>query len=361
MFSQYVFCQLTKAHLICKLKSQILLLVWRMANSSIQKINGDFRGKDILSLDQFDIASVKKLFLATKKMAQIAKNARPSELLKGNIVTLLFYEPSSRTFGSFSAAVKQLGGQTVEIQNPQQFSSASKGETLEDTIRVFEAYCDAIVIRHPNKGAASNAAVAAQFVPVINAGDGIGEHPTQALLDLYTIFERTERLDNLTGVLAGDMLNGRTVHSLIRGLSKYKGNKLYLLSPKELRLGSFELKTLPSHMESGKVNSNIKIHEITSEKDIPENADFWYWTRVQKERFNSKKEYERVKNRFILTPKLIKEKAGKNTIFMHPLPRVGEILQEVDSNPNAVYLRTEIRNGMYVRMALTALILGKAK
>ena len=327
----------------------------------IAPINGRFKGKDILSLDQFTPHDLSILFKHTRQMKKIAAKAKSSNLLKGNIVTLIFYEPSSRTFNSFAAAVKQLGGQTLEVHDPQHFSSVSKGETLEDTIRVFEAYCDAIIIRHPALGTAEKAANAAEFVPVINAGDGIGEHPTQALLDLYTIFERTERLDNLTGVLAGDMLNGRTVHSLIRGLSKYKGNKLYLLSPKELRLGSFELKTLPSHMESGKVNSNIKIHEITSEKDIPENADFWYWTRVQKERFKSKKEYERVKNRFILTPKLIKEKAGKNTIFMHPLPRVGEILQEVDSNPNAVYLRTEIRNGMYVRMALTALILGKAK
>ncbi len=322
---------------------------------STDKINGKFSGKDIISLDQFNPSDISILFKRTTQMKKIAVNAKPSDLLKGNIVTLIFYEPSSRTFGSFGAAIKQLGGATVEIQDPKHFSSVSKGETLEDTIRVFEAYCDAIVLRHPVAGTALNAAAAAEFVPIINAGDGIGEHPTQALLDLFTIFEHTKRLNNLTGVMAGDMLNGRTVHSLIRGLSKYKGNTLYLLSPKELRLDRYELKTLRSHMESGKV----ELIEIESEKDIPKNADFWYWTRIQKERFKNLKEYQKVKNTFILNNKLIKEKAGKNTIFMHPLPRVGEILEEVDENPKAVYLRSEIRNGMYVRMALLSLILGK--
>lgn len=326
-----------------------------MVKSQTDTIKGDFKGKDIISLDQFSPPDISILFQYTKTMKDIGKNAKPSDLLKGNIVTLIFYEPSSRTFGSFGAAVKQLGGATVEIQDPQHFSSVSKGETLEDTIRVFEAYCDAIVIRHPVTGTASNAAAAAEFVPIINAGDGIGEHPTQALLDMFTISEKTKRLDNLIGVMAGDMLNGRTVHSLIRGLSKYKGNTLYLLSPKELRLDRYELKTLRSHMESGKV----ELIEIESEKDIPKNADFWYWTRVQKERFSSLSDYEKVKNRFILNPKLIKERAGKETIFMHPLPRIGEITLDVDSDPRAVYLRSEIRNGMYVRMALLSLVLGK--
>lgn len=316
----------------------------------LEAINGDFKGKDILSLDQFFPSDISILFKKTMRMRTIGANARPSDLLKGNIVTLIFYEPSSRTFGSFGAAVKQLGGQTLEILDPQHFSSVSKGETLEDTIRVFEAYCDAIVIRHPIMGTVQKAANAANFVPVINAGDGIGEHPTQALLDLFTIFEHHKKLDHLTGVMTGDMLNGRTVHSLIRGLSKYKNNTLYLLSPKELRLNRSDLSNF---------KSAIKIVEIDSEKDIPKNAHFWYWTRIQKERFKSLKEYQRVKNRFILNTKLIKERAGKDTAFMHPLPRVGEIDIEVDQDPRALYLRSEVRNGMYVRMALLALILGK--
>ena len=321
--------------------------------TNLADIKGNFKGKDIVSLDQFSPKDISILFKQAKIMKQIAVNSRPSELLKGNIVTLIFYEPSSRTFSSFSASVKQLGGATIEYQDPQRVSSVSKGETLADTIRVFEAYSDAIVIRHPIAGTAEIAASHAEFVPVINAGDGIGEHPTQALLDFFTIFEKKGKLDNLTGLFAGDMLNGRTVHSIIRGLSKYKNNTLYLLSPKSLKLD----KDLLSKFK----NSGTKLIEIESEKEIPKNADFWYWTRVQKERFSSLKEYEKVKTSFILTPDLIKKYAGKETIFMHPLPRVGEIDPEVDKNPNALYLRSEIRNGMYVRMALLALVLGKVK
>lgn len=322
-----------------------------MTNAAVKKIDGDFKNKDILSLDQFSTEDLSILFKQTQKMKLIGANAKPSELLKGNIVTLLFYEPSSRTFGSFGAAVKQLGGQTVDIINPQQFSSVSKGETFEDTIRVFEAYCDAIVIRDKNVGQARKAAEAASFIPIINAGDGIGEHPTQALLDMYTIYEKHKRLDNLTGVLAGDLLNGRTVHSLIRGLSLYPNNTLYLLSPKELKLSKNDLDEFKKR--------KIKLIEIFSEKDMPKNADFWYWTRVQKERFEDEKVYEKVKNTFIMTERLVKEFAGANTILMHPLPRVGEIDPTIDEDPRAVYLRSQIRNGMYIRMALIALVLGK--
>jgi aspartate carbamoyltransferase catalytic subunit len=324
-----------------------------MGKNTVDTINGNFKGKDILSLDQFSPKDLNILFKVTKKMKTIAVNAKPSKLLAGNIVTLLFYEPSSRTFGSFAAAIKQLGGQTVEIQDPQHFSSVSKGETLEDTIRVFEAYCDAIVIRHPQQGTAKKAADAAFFVPILNAGDGIGEHPTQALLDMFTVYEKYGRLDNLTGVLAGDLLNGRTVHSLIRGLSLYKHNTLYLLSPKELQLSREDYKKFKA--------KGIKLIEINSDKDMPENVDFWYWTRVQKERFKTQESYEKVKNKFIVTTELVKQKAGKNTIIMHPLPRVGEIEPAVDEDKRAMYLRSEIRNGMYIRMALLALILGKIK
>ncbi|MDP3988359.1 MAG: aspartate carbamoyltransferase [Candidatus Levybacteria bacterium] len=317
------------------------------------KINGDFKGKDIVSLDQFSPKDLGILFKLTKKMREIGANARPSRVLEGNIVTLLFYEPSSRTFASFSAAVKQLGGQTVEIQNPQEFSSVSKGETFEDTIRVFEAYCDAIVIRHPEVGSAQIAADFATHVPILNAGDGIGEHPTQALLDLYTIYEKFGRLSNLTGVAAGDILYGRTVKSLIRGLALYPGNTLYLLSPKELRLPKEELEKYSKR--------GIKLIEIENENDIPKNANLWYWTRTQKERFKTKEAYEKVRNKFIVTPRLVRKRGNKDLIIMHPLPRVGEILPEVDQDPRAVYLRSQIRNGMYIRMALLALILGKAK
>lgn len=321
-----------------------------MAKNS-DKINGIFKGKDILSLDQFSPKDFEILFPLTSKMKEIASNAKPSNILNGNIIVLVFYEPSSRTFSSFSAAVKQLGGQTVEIQNPKEFSSMAKGETLEDTIRVLEAYCDAIVIRHPEVGTAQKAADVAKFIPIINAADGIGEHPTQALLDLYTIYEKFGRLNNLTGVAAGDILYGRTVKSLIRGLALFPGNTLYLLSPKELKLSKVDFNNLSK--------KGVKLIEIENEKDMPKNADFWYWTRTQKERFKSLEDYEKVKNRFILTKDLLKKHGGKNTILMHPLPRVGEIEPEVDNDSRAVYLRQQTRNGMYIRMALIALILGK--
>jgi aspartate carbamoyltransferase len=316
-----------------------------------QKINGKFKGKDIISLDQFSPKDISILFKLTKKMKTIAYNAKPSSVLSGKIVTLLFYEPSSRTFGSFGASVKQLGGQTVDILNPQVFSSVSKGESLEDTIRVFEAYSDAIVIRHSVAGTAKIAAQAAKFVPIINAGDGVGEHPTQTLLDLYTIQEKEGKLDSLTGVMVGDLLNGRTVHSLLKGLSLYKKNTVYLLSPDELKLSKEDFQKFSS--------SGVKLIEIESEKEIPQDANFWYWTRVQKERLQpqSLKNYENLKTRFIVNKDLVEKKAGKKTIIMHPLPRVGEIDPEIDEDPRAVYLSSQVRNGMYVRMALLSLVL----
>lgn len=322
-----------------------------MDTTQSNKIDGTFKGKDILSLDQFSKDDIHLLFSHVEQMRDIAVNAKPSDLLKGTIVTLLFYEPSSRTFGSFNAATKRLGGQTLDIINPQEFSSMVKGETLEDSIQVFESYSDAIVIRHPEKGTAIKAAMAAKQVPIINAGDGIGEHPTQALLDLYTIYERFNQLDNLTILFAGDMLNGRTVHSLIKALSLFQGNTVYLLSPEALKLSREDYVDFTKR--------GITIHEITNESDIPQNIHVWYWTRVQKERFTSVEEYEKVKHAFVLSENLLKEKGGEEMIIMHPLPKVGEIEQTIDMDPRAVYLTKEIRNGMYVRMALMGLVLGK--
>lgn len=307
-----------------------------------------FHNLDILSLDQFDLPMLSLLFKETHKMAKLAQKSTPSDILKGKNITLLFYEPSSRTFGSFTSAVNRLGGATVGIQNPQQFSSVAKGETLEDTIRTFESYSNAIILRHYQAGAAQIAASIAD-IPIINAGDGVGEHPTQALLDLYTMYEHVGKLDNLTILMAGDILNGRTVHSLIKGLSLYKNNTVYLLSPSNLRLSSTDMADFTKR--------GIKLIEITSEKEIPKTADVWYWTRVQKERFTSLEAYEKVKHSFVVTPKLMSEYAKKDMILMHPLPRVGEIEESIDIDPRAVYLRHQMRNGMYLRMALLKLVL----
>jgi aspartate carbamoyltransferase len=316
-------------------------------------IAGRFEGKDIISLEQFDTASIARLFEITTQMREIARSAAPSRVLEGNIVVLLFYEPSSRTMGSFDAATKQLGGQTVVVTNPQQYSSVAKGESFADTVRTFEAYCDAIVLRHDETGAAARAAEVAEHVPILNAGDGIGEHPTQALLDLYTIWERTRTLSGLKGLIAGDIVNGRTVHSLIRGLSLYADNELYLLAPPELRLDRDDLARFRAR--------GVRITEIEDTRDIPSDCHFWYWTRVQKERFASEEAYARVRNRFVVTPELLAERGNRDMILMHPLPRVGEITEDVDKDPRAVYLRAQIRNGMYIRMALLALVLGRMR
>ncbi|KKP62712.1 MAG: Aspartate carbamoyltransferase [Candidatus Roizmanbacteria bacterium GW2011_GWC2_34_23] len=324
-----------------------------MVFSEAMKNSEIFFGKDIISLDQFNRKSIEFLFQQTIKIKKIfmkkgRHDGRPYRPLDGKIITLLFFEPSTRTFSSNSAAVKRLGGQTIEHQNPMQNSSVVKGETIEDTIMMIEQYSDAVVIRHPQVGTAEKVAKVAN-IPIINAGDGIGEHPTQALLDMFTIYEKYGYLDNIKGLVVGDLLNGRTVHSLIKGLSIFKNITLYLLSPKQLRLSNKDLEKAKKR--------KIKLVEIKSFEEIPTDCHFWYWTRVQKERFIDKSEYEKLKLSFILTKKLVDMKAGKNTLLMHPLPRVGEIETAVDSDPRAVYLTTEAKNGMYVRMALFSLIL----
>lgn len=324
-----------------------------ITSDETKKINGNFKGKDIISLDQFSTEDLRILFNLTSKMKKIALNNEASYLLAGHIVSLLFFEPSSRTFGSFASAVKRLGGQTIDIQNPETVSSVSKGESFEDTIRTFEAYSDAIVLRHRIAGSAKQAAEAASSIPVINAGDGNNEHPTQTLLDLYTIYEKFGRLNNLVCLFAGDPLNSRTIHSLLRGLSLFANNTVYLLSPPQLRLSRTNLLFLSAR--------GLRINEITSEEDIPTDCNLWYWTRIQKERFVSLEEYQDVvKDRFIVTPKLLNKYANNDLILMDPLPRVGTIDPAVDIDERAVYLRSQIRNGLYTRMALLAMLLGKA-
>jgi aspartate carbamoyltransferase catalytic subunit len=322
-------------------------------HSEIEMLHGDFKGKDIVSLDQFTVEDLQRVFQVTQQMKRIVMNNEPSRLLDGFIVALMFFEPSSRTFSSFSAAMKRLGGQTIEMQDPETTSSVSKGETFEDTIRVMEAYSNAIVLRHRIPGAAAQAARAAEYVPVINAGDGNNEHPTQTLLDMFTLYERFGRLDNLTGLLAGDALNSRTMHSLIRGLSLYKNNTIYVLAPQRLRLTRDDVVSLQDR--------GIRLIEINSVREIPRDCDFWYWTRVQKERFSSPEEYQQAQSEIaVATPELLQEYAKKDMILMDPLPRVGSVDPAVDTDERAVYLRSQIRNGVYTRMALLALILGRA-
>jgi len=322
-----------------------------MKKDCSKKINGEIKNKSIISLEQFDPKSLQTLFSTIEKIKKrIHKKGNFTPLLR-TVTTLLFFEPSSRTFSSFSVAVKRLGGSTLEYQNPLQTSSVVKGETIEDTLHVFSNYSDLIIIRHPEKGTAQKAASLGLKTPIISAGDGIGEHPTQALMDMYTIYSHFGKLNNICGLFAGDLLYGRTVHSLIKGLAFYPNNHLYLLSPKELRLEPGLKKELSK--------SGIKITEIYDENDIPNNCQFWYWTRVQKERFNDLKQYEKVKNRFVITPRLVQKKGNNKMIIMHPLPRVGEIDTRIDSDPRAIYLTEQLQNGVYTRMALLSLVLGK--
>ncbi len=316
-----------------------------------QKINGDFFNKALLTLDQCSTKDILHLFQRVPRFKKIADTNTPCDILAGHVIALLFFEPSSRTFGSFFSAASRLGATIFPIQNPETVSSVAKGETLEDTIKTFASYTSAIVIRSKEVGTAARAALATN-IPIINAGDGTGEHPTQALLDMYTIHERFGTLSGLTGVMVGDLLNGRTVHSLLRGLSLFPKNHIYLLSPKKLQL--------PKELFNILTKKGIVLTPIASTRDLPKEAHFWYWTRVQKERFTSLKAYEKVKHAFILTPQLLKEKGNKNLILMHPLPRVGEIDEAVDKDPRAYYFK-QMRNGLYIRMALFNLILRKQK
>ncbi|HLL61373.1 MAG TPA: aspartate carbamoyltransferase [Candidatus Nitrosocosmicus sp.] len=303
---------------------------------------------NFLSIKALNKEEILEVINKTDAFAKEIDFGDPLNDLQNKIVALLFYEPSTRTFSSFASAVKRLGGQTLEFQNPLQTSSAVKGETLEDTVRVLENYADCIVIRHPEIGTAKKVADAVN-IPVINAGDGSGEHPTQALQDLYTIYSQTGRLTGIKGLIVGDVLNGRTVHSLLDGLSLFENNIVYILAPETLRF--------TPEMKAKYEQNRLEIHEINTTDDIPPDCQFWYWTRVQKERFNNLEEYESLKLSFILTKELLSKKGNNEMIIMHPLPRVGEIELVVDDDPRAIYLTKQIKNGLYTRMTLLRMLL----
>jgi aspartate carbamoyltransferase len=269
------------------------------------------------------------------------------DLLKGKILTNLFYEPSTRTSSSFTASMERLGGSVIPI-NEVKYSSVAKGESLPDTVRTLECYSDVIVLRHPETGAAATAARYCRK-PIINAGDGTGEHPTQALLDLFTIRQELDQLEGLTVTMLGDLKYGRTVHSLSRLLALY-GAKLNYVSPEILRMPATIVDEL------GKFNVVQKEYHALDEA-LPE-TDVLYVTRVQKERFEDPAVYESVKGTYVITPETL-TKAKPKMIVMHPLPRVGEISMDVDNDPRAAYFR-QMEYGLYVRMALLAMVLGKA-
>jgi aspartate carbamoyltransferase catalytic subunit len=309
--------------------------------------NAPWYGKDILSVKQFGREDLEYIFAVSHEMHDMVDHIGTFDLLKGKILANLFYEPSTRTSSSFTAAMERLGGSVIPI-NEVKYSSVAKGESLPDTVRTLECYADVIVIRHPEVGSAAIAAKAAHK-PVINAGDGVGEHPTQALLDAFTIREELGHIDGLTVTLLGDLKHGRTVHSLARLLSLYKV-KLNYVAPEILRMPS----TLVDELSSKKITQT---EYTTLETCLPE-TDVLYVTRVQKERFTDEAVYESVKGAYVIDSKVMKA-AKDRMIVMHPLPRVGEIAMEVDDDPRAAYFR-QMEYGLYTRMALLAMVLGKA-
>jgi len=304
--------------------------------------------RDIISVAQFDTEKLDYIFARAHEMREMVERVGATDLLKGHVLACLFYEPSTRTSASFIAAMERLGGGVIPITQGVQFSSVSKGETLADTIRTLEQYADVIVLRHPDIGSAQVAADYAN-VPIINAGDGAGEHPTQALLDLFTIKEELGRLDGLKIAMVGDLRYGRTVHSLTRLLLQYDVS-LRFVSPEILRL--------PLTLMNEVIDAGLAVRETHDVADVIENADVLYVTRVQKERFTDLALYEEVKDHYEITPELM-AKAKQKMIVMHPLPRVGEIHYAVDTDPRAAYFR-QVKNGMVIRMALLAAVLGKA-
>jgi len=306
-----------------------------------------FYGIDIISVKQFNRQQLDYIFGVAHEMYEMVARVGSFDLLKGKILANLFYEVSTRTSSSFTSAMERLGGSVIPINNVS-FSSVTKGESLPDTVRTLEAYADVIVLRHPEVGSAALAAKYAS-IPVINAGDGIGEHPTQALLDLFTIHEELGRVDGLTVTMMGDLKYGRTVHSLVRLLSMFDV-KLNYVSPDILKI--------PPELKDEIALSGIPQKTYPDLLDVLPETDVLYVTRVQQERFDDPVLHEKLKGSYIITTETM-ERAKQDMILMHPLPRVWEIDRAVDDDPRAAYFR-QMKYGQYIRMALLAMVLGKA-
>lgn len=304
-------------------------------------------GQDVLTVKQFNRENLEYIFAVAHEMRVMVERIGTFDLLKGKILANLFYEPSTRTSASFTAAMERLGGSVIPI-NQVTFSSVSKGESLPDTVRTLECYADVIVLRHPEVGSAALAAKHARK-PVLNAGDGIGEHPTQALLDTLTIKEELGHIDGLTVTMLGDLKNGRTIHSLARLLSLYKV-KLNYVAPDILRM--------PEELIAELNAKGVDQVEAPSLDAVLPETDVLYVTRVQKERFVDLADYEKVAGAYVIGTEVMKN-AKERMIVMHPLPRVTEISMEFDDDPRAAYFR-QMEYGLYVRMALLAMVLGKA-
>lgn len=297
------------------------------------------RMRHVIESQQFSRSLLEELFARAEEMKH--EPHRFMGRLNGQVMAALFYEPSTRTRLSFEAAMLRLGGLTMGTDNAREFSSAAKGETLEDTIRIVSGYADVIVMRHNEEGAARRAA-AVSTVPIINAGDGPGQHPTQALLDLYTIRDELNRIDGIKVAMVGDLANGRTVRSLTYLLSKFKDIKLWFVAPPAVRMRD----DLKAHLDE----HNIPWVETEDLDAVLPEVDVVYQTRIQKERFESVEAYNAVRGVYRIDQRAL-GLMRKYAIIMHPLPRIDEIDPEVDDDPRAAYFR-QARNGLHIRMAL---------
>ncbi|KAK9057191.1 hypothetical protein SSX86_024558 [Deinandra increscens subsp. villosa] len=306
-----------------------------------------FQLHDVIEAQQFDRDMLSAIFEVAREMETIEKTSRGSQILNGYLMSTLFYEPSTRTRLSFESAMKRLGGEVLTTENAREFSSAAKGETLEDTIRTVEGYSDIIVMRHFEGGAAQRAAKTAN-IPVINAGDGPGQHPTQALLDMYTIEREIGKLDGIKVGLVGDLANGRTARSLAYLLAKYNDVKIYLVSPQVVKMKEDIKEYLTS--------KGVDWEESADLKEVASKCDVVYQTRIQKERFGERTDlYEQARGKYIVDRGVL-DVMQKHAVIMHPFPRLDEITVDVDDDPRAAYFR-QAKNGLFIRMALLKLLL----
>jgi aspartate carbamoyltransferase catalytic subunit len=301
----------------------------------------------ILSTKEFKKDEVEKILVRAEEMESSLKSGKVKKILQDKVVACIFFEPSTRTRLSFETAALRLGAQVISAENASENTSTYKGETIEDTARIISGYADIIVMRHPTAGEIGKAA-GASSKPVVSAGDGAAEHPTQGFLDLYTIKKEHERTENLTIAFAGDLLYSRTLRSLVPLLNLYTGNKFVFISPKELKL--------PKEYTEELKNSGVSFEEVDDLAKGMKGADVLYMTRVQKERFQNIEDYNKVRNLFILSKDMLSN-LKKEAIIMHPLPRINEIEHDVDADPRATYFR-QAENGVPVRMALLCYALG---
>ncbi len=306
----------------------------------------NLKGMDILDGAQFTRKELEHILNVAEDMRKRLEKKRSLDLMKGYVLGALFFEPSTRTRLSFETAMHRLGGNVVGFASAK-VSSTAKGETLADTIRTVNQYVDVIAMRHPQIGSAKEAAAVAT-VPVINGGDGAGQHPTQALLDLFTIRSERGQIDGNTIVLCGDLKFGRTVHAGVE-LYKHYDCKLIFVAPNTLKM--------PPEITARLRKHGVEVEETTDLEMAMKEADILYMTRIQRERFENPAEYEQLKNSYVLTREMV-ERINPGLTILHPLPRVNEITTDVDALPGAAYFR-QARNGVYVRMALIALVTGR--